>query len=383
MNDGSLADLVDQVTVKAVGPKSPNARYIGLEHIEESSGRLGLAGTAPASVSNSTNGVFEAGDILFGKLRPNLRKSVQVDFGGFCSTDLIIMRARAGVDPAFAAHVASSESVFRHAERNSIGTGMPRTSWRAVAQAPCKVPPLEEQRRIAEILDTIDETIQATERIILKLRASRTGLVRRTLKHAEEGMPIRLLSELVPTVEYGISAPLSFLGSVPVLRMGNLQSGSVDVSDLRFTNQEVSALPLLKVGDVLFNRTNSIKHVGKTAIWRGELPRATFASYLVRVAPSPELLPDYLNLWMNTPETQIAIRRWATTAIQQVNINPTNLRRCEIRVPPIDAQEQVVSSVAALDSRLTKEAAVLSKLTSTRAGLAAVLLSGRMRAVMA
>ena len=54
---------------------------------------------------------------------------------------------------------------------------MPRTSWHAVCQAPAWVPPLEEQRRIAKILDTIDEAIQAAERVIAKLRVVHEGLI--------------------------------------------------------------------------------------------------------------------------------------------------------------------------------------------------------------
>ena len=175
MASGRLRDLVDQVTTKAVGRKPAGLPYVGLEHIESETRTL--IGTAPSSFSQGTNGVFEEGDVLFGKLRPNLRKAVQVGFGGYCSTDLLVLRPRKSVDTRYAGHVATSESVFRHAERNSIGTRMPRTSWFAVSQTPVRVPPLEDQRRIAEILDTIDETIQATERVITKRTAELEGLI--------------------------------------------------------------------------------------------------------------------------------------------------------------------------------------------------------------
>ena len=147
MSRGRLCDVVDQVTTKAHGRKPSGSRYVGLEHIESETRTL--IGTAPSSFSQGTNGVFEEGDVLFGKLRPNLRKAVQVGFGGYCSTDLLVLRPRRGVDTRFAGHVATSESVFRHAERNSIGTGMPRASWSAVSQAPVWIPPFKEQQRIA------------------------------------------------------------------------------------------------------------------------------------------------------------------------------------------------------------------------------------------
>lgn len=330
--------------------------------------------------------VVAPGDVVYNTMRMWQGVSGHSSLSGIVSPAYTVVQPdERVVDGGFLAHLMKLPENVNLYRRFS--QGLVSDTWNlkfsALASLPLAVPPLDQQRRIAEILDTIDESMQATERVIAKLRTFRTGLVRRSVKDAEEGTGSRSLSEVLPTVEYGISAPLGASGSVPVLRMGNLQAGSVDVSELRYTGQEAAALPLLRVGDVLFNRTNSIAQVGKTAIWRGELPRATFASYLVRLTPSAELLPDYLNLWMNTPETQNAIRRWATTAIQQVNINPTNLRRCEIRVPPIDAQKQVVSSVAAFDSRLAEEAAVLSKLRRTRDGLATDLLSGRVRTVFA
>jgi hypothetical protein len=174
MSSDRLCEVVVQVTTKARGLKPSGSCYVGLEHIE--SGARTLIATAPSSFSQGTNGVFQEGDVLFGKLRPNLRKAVQVGFGGYCSTDLLVLRPRKSVDSRYAGHVATSESVFRHAERNSIGTRMPRTSWYAVAQAPVWLPPLEEQRRIAEILDTVDETIRANERKRDKLRQLRSGL---------------------------------------------------------------------------------------------------------------------------------------------------------------------------------------------------------------
>ena len=81
MSRHQLQDLVQNITTKVSGHKDADLPYIGLEHIEAGTRRL--IGTAPSSISMSTNGVFESGDILFGKLSPNLRKAVQVDFPGY------------------------------------------------------------------------------------------------------------------------------------------------------------------------------------------------------------------------------------------------------------------------------------------------------------
>lgn len=74
----ALADLATLRTEKIVGAKDAGKPYIGLEHM--ASGEPFLLGTARAGSSISTNSIFYRGDILFGKLRPNLRKSLAALF---------------------------------------------------------------------------------------------------------------------------------------------------------------------------------------------------------------------------------------------------------------------------------------------------------------
>lgn len=81
-----LKDVVELVGEKAVTQKRSDWPYLGLEHL--ASGEPRILGQARSDTSVSVNSVFQAGDILFGKLRPNLRKTLQVGFPGYCSTDI-------------------------------------------------------------------------------------------------------------------------------------------------------------------------------------------------------------------------------------------------------------------------------------------------------
>jgi type I restriction enzyme S subunit len=262
----------------------------------------------------------------------------------------------------------------------------------------------EDQWRIAKVLDTVDESIAKTEAVIAKLKQVRTGMlhdlltcgldengqIRNPITQPEQFKdssvgPIpkswrsRSLWELVPIAEYGISSPLHDSGKTPVLRMNNLSDGEASLTDLRFTNAEIPEDLILRPNDVLFNRTNSMVHVGRTGIWRGQIERATFASYLVRLSPNPDLLtPEYLNLLLNLPETQIKMRRFATPAVQQVNINPTNLRKIVVAVPD-DLQEQilVVDRISDVSENIRQTQIILTKLQSLKHGLMSDLLTGR------
>ncbi|MEE8536848.1 MAG: restriction endonuclease subunit S, partial [Acidobacteriota bacterium] len=171
----NLSELLVQRTEKVVGNKDGSMPYVGLEHLI--TGSPDLLGTASSDFSISTNNVFDRDDVLFGKLRPNLRKCVLAPFSGYCSTDILVLRPRVGTDPAFAANVMKSEHVFREAVATAVGTKMPRTSWNAIRELEIFMPPLPEQHRIAEILDTADEAIRRTEQVIAKLQQMKQGLL--------------------------------------------------------------------------------------------------------------------------------------------------------------------------------------------------------------
>ena len=112
-----------------------------------------------------------------------------------------------------------------------------------------------------------------------------------------------------------------------------------------------------------------------------ELPEASFASYLVRLIPDySKLLPEYLVFWLNLPETQIAIRQFATTGVHQVNINPTNLQRAVIALPArVSEQSLICRIVQQQDSEIEEESRYLGKLRLQKAGLMQDILTGKVR----
>ncbi|MBN3927291.1 MAG: restriction endonuclease subunit S [Nostoc sp. NMS4] len=159
--------------------------------------------------------------------------------------------------------------------------------------------------------------------------------------------------------------------------MNNLKDGEVELSDLKKSASSKAANLLLKPLDVLFNRTNSIEHVGRTSIWRGQIEQVSFASYLVRLIPDQsKLIPNYLNIWLNLPSTQLLIRRYATPGVQQVNINPTNLRKVLIALPKnLLEQKNIAEILDTVDEAIARTSSLITKLKQTKAGLLQDLLT--------
>ena len=124
-----------------------------------------------------------------------------------------------------------------------------------------------------------------------------------------------------------------------------------------------------------------MEHVGRTAIWRGQLEGTSFASYLVRIVPDYfKLIPEYLNLWLNSQSTQILIRKYATPSVHQVNINPTNLQKADITLPQsVEEQYTIVDAVDAHDARIRTEEQYRDKLKLQKKGLMHDLLTGKVK----
>ena len=141
---------------------------------------------------------------------------------------------------------------------------------------------------------------------------------------------------------YGTSKKANSSGKVAVLRMGNLQDGEIDYSDLVYSSDEadIEKYYLLE-NDLLFNRTNSAEWVGKTSIYRGDTP-AIYAGYLIRIRTP--LCGEYLNAVMNSSYAKNYCIRVKTDAVNQSNINAQKLGMFLAPVAPIKEQHRIVTS---------------------------------------
>ena len=143
---------------------------------------------------------------------------------------------------------------------------------------------------------------------------------------------------------YGTSKKSSTNGKIAVLRMGNLQNGEIDYSDLVYSSDEedIKKYYLIK-GDLLFNRTNSIELVGKTSVYRGDIP-AIYAGYLIRIRSS--LNYEYLNAVMNSSYAREYCTSVRIDAVNQSNINATKLGHFLIAIPSKSEQKRISKKIA-------------------------------------
>lgn len=253
------------------------------------------------------------------------------------------------------------------------------------------LPPLEEQRRIVAVLDEAFAAIATAtanaEKNLANAREILLDAIDRELTSSGPDWTETTMEAICSRFEYGTSAKSSPTGGVPVLRMGNLQNGEIDWSDLVFTDDlgDIAQLSLRPM-DVLFNRTNSLEHVGKTAIVRSDTP-AVFAGYLIRLHYRREAIdPEFLNLYLNSRGVRAYGRALAGKSVNQANISAGKLKTYPINLPPLSEQSRIVSLIAALRENLERlqdvQRVKIDKLAALRQSLLQRAFTGELTATV-
>ena len=165
------------------------------------------------------------------------------------------------------------------------------------------------------------------------------------------------VSEVVLSAQYGMNVPSVGDGDIQIVGMKDIQDGRVRFDNLARTKvspQELQSYRLNK-GDLLINRTNSLDQVGKVGIVDADR-EIVFASYLVRlIADKSKIEPEYLNLWLNSSSAQKTIKRIATPAIGQANVNPTEFQKyCLVPLPTKVEQLRIVELLRTWDNGIEK-----------------------------
>lgn len=169
-----------------------------------------------------------------------------------------------------------------------------------------------------------------------------------TLPALPEGWTWASVEQLSSRVQYGSSAKTNEDSTgIPVLRMGNIQDGKLDFDKLKYLPKAHDEFPelLLAIGDLLFNRTNSVELVGKTAVFKGNPHPCSFASYLIRVRFGEGCIPDFVSYFINSVFGRAWIAGVVSQQVGQANVNGTKLQALAVPLPPLPEQTRVVAEV--------------------------------------
>ncbi|MFA5160603.1 MAG: restriction endonuclease subunit S, partial [Candidatus Omnitrophota bacterium] len=155
------------------------------------------------------------------------------------------------------------------------------------------------------------------------------------------------IGRILKKCEYGISISMNAEGNgYPIFRMNEIENclalrpeKYAEISRFIFEQYR------LNQNDILFNRTNSFEFVGRTGIVKDQTDR-TFASYLIRLVPYPDLiLPEFLTVYLNTQFGIGQIKRRAMRSINQANVSAAEVKRILIPIADIKEQQKVANAL--------------------------------------
>ncbi len=329
--------------------------YVGLENIQRGGDFIGVRPVDTGELASSKF-AFSPKHLLYGKLRPYLAKIARPQFSGICSTDILPVLPGPKLDRNYLAHFLLTPNMVALASSRTTGANLPRLSPRALEDLKVPLPPLPEQRRIAEVLDR-------AEALRVKRRAALAQLD--TLTQAifidmfgdpatnPKGWPTKPLGDVMSEVyRYPTYYDITYEeDGVPEIRGELLQEdGSIvtDRSRLRYISPQTSARfprTVLAEGDLVMSVRGTI---GKIGLVPSTLAGANMTANLIRMAPDRALL-DPTFAWHFTQthwfKGQLANACSSTTIL---TIKAPDLKRLAIPLPPLALQQLFVRRISAV-----------------------------------
>lgn len=274
----------------------------------------------------------------------------------------------------------SLERRYQELRNISGGEGRAGLNLRLIKEVKIELPPLPEQKKIAEILRVVDDEITKTEEIISSTEKLKKGLMQKFFINSIKNEVGILGHYLIEKPSYGINAPaVNYSETLPTyIRI-------TDISDQgRFISENKKSVDhkdyqnyLLQEGDFLFARTGA--SVGKTYLYDPKDGPLVFAGFLIKVKTDQEkLLPKYLSYFTQTSRYWSWVR---TTSMRsgQPGVNGNEYSRMPIPVPSIKEQEKVILILSSIDEKIFLNQKLKENLIHLKKGLMSNLLTGKVR----
>lgn len=184
IGDVVALDSVVSLVEDRVDPRTQQGKvfYIGLENIESGTGKLIGEPFTDYSVIKSVKTVFKKGDILYGKLRPNLNKVYLTQQDGICSTDILVLRPRNEQIGVYLSRYLLTEEFNQKVVQTISGQQLPRTSWEKIRFLQVRIPSSSDLESVIENISKIQAQLQSARAKIASAPARRWAVLHENLK---------------------------------------------------------------------------------------------------------------------------------------------------------------------------------------------------------
>ncbi|MBN1759917.1 MAG: restriction endonuclease subunit S [Chitinispirillaceae bacterium] len=355
-NGAYYSGSIPFMTVKDMKINRPNKT---VDHISEEAVRASSTNIIPA-------------DTLIISTRMGLGKIVRANFATAINQDLKALFIHENISKMFFEYWYRSQSKIL--ENLGKGTTVKGIRLEVLESIRFPLPPLPEQHRIADKLDSLMARIESCkarlERVPELMKRFRQTVLKMAVTgrltedwRAGKGLPERIektIGSVIESISYGTSKKSGYniQNGIPVLRIPNVSTGLLNITDLKYSHldeKEYQKLSLV-VNDLLIIRSNgSVSLLGKATLIGKEAVGFAYAGYLIRIRVKNGVIePHFLNLIFKTHtiREQIEISARSTTGVH--NINSEEIKELRFPLPPLSEQKEIVRRVDSLFSLADK-----------------------------
>lgn len=357
-------------------------KCLELEHLDQETGSIN--GWVSSTEQKSIKNIFKKGQVLFGKLRPYLRKYWLAEFDGVCSSEIWVLNS--------ISRKCSNEFLFRLVQTNkfnqvanvSSGSKMPRADWEYISNFPFSLPSVAEQKAIVHILSAADTAIHSTEKFIAQKESRLKYLMqqlltgKKRLKGFNGDWKEYNYDHLLKVVKRTVKWDDNELYKLISVRR---RSGGIFFREALYGHQiKVKDLRNAQTGDFLFSKMQIVH--GASALVTQEFDGAKISgSYIATIAKDPSILNmEFLGWYSRLPYFyhQTLISSYGVH-IEKMTFDFESFLQLEILLPSIKEQSAIVNVLndAAEEIKLLK--IKLEKLREQKKGLMQQLLTGKKR----
>ncbi len=356
-----FGDVVKQMK-EQVDPEADGVeRYVAGEHMETENvhirkwGTVGDGYLGPAFIRG-----FRKGQVLYGSRRTYLKKVAVAEWDGVTANTTFVIEAVEGkLLQEFLPWLMLSERFTKHSVQESKGSTNPYINFPDIAKFEFDLPPIDQQRRIAEILWAVDEATVSFEDA---LRASDEALTTNLGAMFGNGVrdqrfkvvPLSGVARLQTGIAKGKKYPASVRTvELPYLRVANVQDGHLNLSEMKtiVIPEAEKDRYLLRNGDVVICEGGDFDKVGRGAIWREQVADCLHQNHVFSLRADPStILPEFLALQLASPYGKRYFLGCAKKTSNLASINSTQVKAFPFQVPPLKEQRAFISDTAKLQA---------------------------------
>ncbi len=362
----SFDEMAVEVNNRVEDPRTSGFdRYVGLTHLDTGSLKIWRWGSTQDV--EKTKMLFKSGDIIFGRRNAYLRRVSVADFDGVCSAHAMVLRARPEVAlPEFLPFFMQTETFWQAALRNSAGSLSPTINWSNIAKEKFTLPPLEEQRRIAKVLQAMQQALDAHQKSQHRLLELRDAIGINLWDLKQEETPLAPLVQVSLKIQDGTHfSPQSDQGEFRYITSKNIRDGYLDISTAgwisRDEHENIYKRCDVGPGDLLLTKDGA--NAGNIAVNTLEKPFSLLSS-VAFIRTDPERLHstyafEYLRSRVGRARLLAHVKGSAIT-----RLTLTQIREFTIPVPDLEIQKRQAAHLSEIQSCLGRLQARQSSLTN-------------------